>query len=408
VTSPSAHSVFSHGGFVRFQIARFVSTVGTQIASVAVGWQVYELTHRKIDLGYVGLAQFVPVIGLSLVAGAVADRFERRYVVAVCHFLFALCFVALWGLCTTSIRTPAPIYAVLLMLGVARAFVAPANQALLPGLVPKAQFASALAMGSSLWQIAAIAGPALGGLLWAPLRGSVFALSAGCSLLSGILVLSLQPRVSETPPRRATSVHELFAGVRYVWNQKLILGAVSLDLFAVLLGGAVALLPVFASDILHVGATGMGMLRSAPAVGAAAMALWLAYNPLGRHAGRVMLVSVAVFGVATLVFGWSQNIVISLVALAVTGAADMVSVVVRQNVVQLSTPDEMRGRVSAVSQVFISTSNELGEFESGVTAEIFGPVRAVALGGIGTVLVVALWAWMFPSLRRFEPQNHQG
>ncbi len=398
----SPHAVFAHRDFVRFQLARFLSTVGTQIASVAVGWQVYDLTHRKLDLGFVGLAQFAPAVALSLVTGAVADRFDRRRVVALCHGLIALCFVALVALSRAHVASPVPIYATLVVFGTARAFLGPSNQALLPTLIPPEMFARAMAWGSSIWQIAAVSGPALGGLLWAPLHGNVYALSAVLSLTSMGLALSLRPRVVEGEKKREVSRDDLLAGVRYVWRNKIVLGSVSLDLFAVLFGGAVALLPVFARDILHTGAWGAGVLRSAPALGATAMALWLAYHPLERRAGHAMLLCVALFGAATVVFGLSESFALSVIALAVTGAVDMVSVVVRQHVVQLATPDVMRGRVSAVNLVFVSTSNELGEFESGVAAEAFGPVTAVVGGGIATMIVVALWAWLFPSLRKLD------
>ncbi len=403
MSRPDAHAVFAHPDFVRFQLARMLSTLGTQVASVAVGWQVYELTHRKIDLGYVGLAQFAPAVSLALVTGAVADRFDRRRVVALCHAAIALCFVALFALSRARVATPLPIYAVLVAFGTARAFLAPANQAMLPSLVPVEMFAQAMAWSSSIWQVAAVSGPALGGLLWGPVGGGVFALSAACSLASVALSLSLRPRPApRAPDARRPSLDALLAGVRYVWTTKLVLGAVSLDLFAVLLGGAVALLPVFAGDILHTGAWGMGLLRSAPAAGAGAMALWLAYHPIDRRAGAAMLACVAAFGAATVAFGLSKNFYLSLAALMVSGAVDMVSVVVRQHAVQLATPDAMRGRVSAVNLVFVSTSNELGEFESGVTAEWLGPVRAVVAGGVGTMLVVALWTWLFPPLRRLD------
>ncbi len=402
MSESAPHAVFAHRDFIRFQLARFLSTVGAQIASVAVGWQVYELTHRKLDLGFVGLAQFAPAVTLSLVTGSVADRFERRRVVALCHGLIALCFVALVALSRAHVTDPLPIYAVLVVFGTARAFLGPSNQALMPTLIPPEMFARGMAWGSSIWQIAAVSGPALGGLLWAPLRGNVYALSAALSVISMALALSLRPRVTANEKKRGVSRDDVLAGVRYVWRNKIVLGSVSLDLFAVLFGGAVALLPVFARDILHTGAWGAGVLRSAPAAGATAMALWLAYHPLERNAGRAMLRCVAIFGVATVVFGLSESFALSVLALAVTGAVDMVSVVVRQHVVQLATPDAMRGRVSAVNLVFVSTSNELGEFESGLTAEAFGPVAAVVGGGVATILVVALWSRLFPALRDLD------
>ncbi len=397
----SPRSLLQHPDFVRFQLARFVSTIGTQVTSVAVGWQVYAHTHRKIDLGYVGLAQFVPGVALALVTGAVADRFDRRRVIAVCHVLIAVCYVALWLLSRHPTASLAPVYGVLVAFGAARAFLGPANQALLPRLVPTELLGTAMAMGSTIWQVAAVSGPALGGVLFGVLHGGVYLVSAVCALVSAGFALALETSGAPAAMRRP-GWSDVLAGVRYVWGNPVVLGAVSLDLFAVLLGGAVALLPVFASDILHAGVWGLGALRASPAVGAALMAMWLAYHPLDRRVGRSLLVAVGLFGVATVVFARSRWVPLSVLALAVTGAADMVSVVVRQNVVQLATPDAMRGRVSAVNLVFISTSNELGEFESGVTAEWFGPVRAAALGGLGTMAVVALWWRLFPALRNID------
>lgn len=397
----SVPEIFRHRDFRRLQAARFLSTVGTQVASVCVGWQVYALTHRKLDLGYVGLAQFFPALALPLVTGVVADRFDRRRVVALCHIASGLCFVALFAIATSRVSTPAPIYAVLVALGVARAFMGPASQALLPNVVPSALFGAAVSWGSTVWQVAAVSGPAVGGLLYAVVHGGVFALSACASLASAALVLSLRPAPQRAPASRP-GWDDLVAGLRYVARNRLVLGTISLDLFAVLFGGAVALLPVFASDVLHVGAWGLGLLRSAPAVGAAVTAAWLAYHPIERHAGWKMLAGVGVFGAATVVFSLSRSFGLSLAALAVSGAADMVSVVVRQHTVQLATPDAMRGRVSAVNMVFVSTSNELGEFESGATAEWLGPRRAGALGGALTLLVVAAWSLSFASLRRLD------
>ncbi|MFO0607867.1 MAG: MFS transporter [Polyangiales bacterium] len=397
---PSPHALFAQPDFVRFQLARFVSTVGTQVSSVAVGWEVYERTRSKLDLGYVGLAQFVPGVALALVTGAVADRFDRRRVVALCHAATALCYAALWALSRARPASLAPVFATLVAFGATRAFLGPANQSLLPRLVPPAQLGQALAMGSTVWQVAAVSGPALGGLLFGLHRGGAYLVSAACALTSAALALSLGVSGAPTtaPPRRP-GWDELLAGVRYVRGNPVVLGAVTLDLFAVLLGGAVALLPVFARDVLHAGVLGLGAMRAAPAVGAGLMALWLAYRPLGRRAGKTLLVAVGVFGAATVAFALSRDVALSAAALAVTGAADMVSVVVRQHVVQLATPDAMRGRVSAVNLVFISSSNELGEFESGVTAEWLGPVKAALLGGVGTLLVVALWWRYFPALR---------
>jgi MFS family permease len=383
----------------RFFVARFVAILALQMQSVAIGWDVYSRTHRALDLGYVGLAQFVPAALLSLVAGAVADRFDRRRILVAVHLALALLTAALfflphaWGI--------APVYGVLVLLGVARAFSAPAGQALLPDLVTKEEFPRTVAQSSSVWQIGLVAGPALGGVAFGAFGARVYAVCGVLFLLAALAIASMSVR-SVARARRAPSWDEVTGGVRYVWARKLILGSISLDLFAVLLGGAVALLPIFAKDVLFVGPWGMGLLRSAPAVGAAVTGLALARWPLTRRAGPVMLACVAVFGVATIAFGTSTSLATSLVALFVTGAADMVSVVVRLTLVQLETPADMRGRVSAVNSVFIGASNELGELESGLTAAWFGAERAVILGGIGTIVVVVLWTVLFPGLRKVD------
>jgi MFS family permease len=389
--------------FLRYQAARFLGTFGFQMASVAVGWQVYSITHRPLDLGYVGLVQFLPSVALSLFAGAVADRYDRRRILALCHAVFGLCWILL-ALLAWRRAGVVPIYVVLVTVGVARAFSGPAAQSMLPNLVPRELFGPAAALSSSAWQVAAISGPALGGALYGVTHGAhaVFLLAGVFGLAASWLVASLHPRESESRETRGMSLDAVLAGVRYVREQPLMLGTISLDLFAVLLGGAVALLPVYARDILHAGPWALGLLRGAPAVGAALMAITLAWSPLRRHAGWTMLGSVAVYGLATVVFALSRDVALSFAALVVVGAADMVSVVVRQHTVQLATPDAMRGRVSAVNLVFISASNELGEFESGVTAEYLGPVRAALLGGVGTLVVVVLWSWWFPALRKLD------
>jgi MFS family permease len=400
-----AFAAFRVVAFRRYQLARLASVLSTQMASVAIGWQVYATTHRARDLGYIGLAQFLPAMGLALVSGAVADRFDRRRVVVACHALVALGWATLFLLTRQGIGSVGPIYAVLVLLGVARAFAGPASQALVPNLVPDELLGSAISWGSTVWQAATIVGPSLGGLLYG-VGGpaGVYVVATAGSATAALLVAGVRALPSSRPaPSRARSWDEVLAGVRYVWNNRLVLGLISLDLFAVLLGGAVALMPMFAHDILHArGAWSLGLLRSAPALGATAMAVWLAYRPLRRRAGPWMLLSVAVFGASTVAFGLSRELWFSIAMLVVLGASDMISVVVRQHAVQLATPDAMRGRVGAVNQVFVGASNELGEFESGLVAEALGPVRAVVLGGVGTLAVVALWAWWFPSLRALD------
>ncbi len=382
-----------------FLAARFAASIGIQMQAVAVGWQVYDLTERPLYLGLVGLAQFVPLAGFSLLAGDAADRFDRRLILLGSHVLTTACSLALVFLSLAEAPPPWAFWAVLLVFGASRAFSRPAGQALLPQLVSESRLARAIAANSSLWQIAMIAGPALSGIVYAAGgAASVYGATAVLSALAFGFDAAMRIRLGRMEAGSA-SWERLLAGVHFVRRERVMLGAISLDLFAVLLGGAVALLPIFARDILKVGPWGLGFLRAAPAAGAALMAVWLARNPIERRVGRKMFVAVAVFGVATIVFGLSKSFPLSLAALVLLGGADMVSVVIRQTLVQLSTPAEMRGRVSAVNVVFIGASNELGEFESGLTAALFGTVPAVVIGGAGTLGVVALWNRMFPELR---------
>ncbi len=367
---------------------------------MAVGWQIYGLTHRPLDLGLVGLAQFAPGVLLFLVAGHTADRHARQAIIRICYAAFAFCAAGLLIFTLHGLASVWPIYTVLLANGTVRAFNGPAGQAFLPQLVKAEHFPNAVTWGSSFFQTATILGPVAGGLIYgfagtpAPVYVSAaVGYSAGLLLVSAIR-LQVAPRVSV-----GSDAGVILDGLRYIWRQKLILGCMSLDLFAVLLGGAVALLPVYASEILHIGPNGLGILRAAPGVGAVAVAILLAHHPLRRRAGIGMLYCVAGFGVFTIVFGISHNVALSLVALVLTGAFDMVSVIVRSTLVQLTTPDEMRGRVSAVNMLFIGASNEVGQFESGITAQWFGAAPAVVLGGVGTVAIVLAWNWLFPSLR---------
>jgi MFS family permease len=408
VTAAGPRAAFASPDFRKYQAARFLLTLGIQMQSVAVGWHVYSITQRPLDLGYVGLAQFLPAILLSLVTGYTADRFDRRRILLVCYVVLAVCALLLFGLAREGGSSVRLLYVVLVLLGVARAFAGPAAQSLVTHLVPSEHLSSAVALNSTIFQVATIIGPALGGLLY----GAVHAqgVYVACALMIGAAAAFLSSMEVRTGrmEHAAGSWGRLVAGVRYVWQRKVLLGAISLDLFAVLLGGAVALLPIFAQDLLHTGPWGLGLLRSAPAVGAAGMALVLALFPLRRQAGVTMLFCVALFGLATVVFGLSRHLWLSLACLVVLGAADMVSVVIRLTLVQLATPPEMRGRVSAVNMVFVGASNELGEFESGLTAEWFGAARAVVLGGVGTLLVVGLWAWRFPELRQVTRVDEVG
>ena len=400
--SPALRAFRSHD-YRRFLCSRALSILGLEMVNVAVGWQVYALTHRPLDLGYVGLAQFLPAVFLTLPAGHAADRFDRRRVVLLCHLAFGICSGLLAWLALTEIRTPVPIFAVLVLLGTARAFNAPAAQALMPSLLPEADFPNAVAWNSSTFQVATVIGPALGGGLYALLGNPepVYLLAAGIAVVDVIVLAGVKTRTGRME-KKGTTWSTVLAGVRYVWHNKIVLGSISLDLFAVLLGGSAALMPVFAQDVLHTGAWGLGILRSAPAVGAGAVGLYLAAHPLKRHVGRTTLIGVAMFGAATIGFGLSRSLWLSVVLLVVMGASDMFSVFVRLTVVQISPPPEMRGRVNAVNMLFIGASNELGEFESGLTAQWLGPVRAVVAGGVGTLLVVLAWSRLFPERRHLD------
>jgi MFS family permease len=397
----AGRAAFTHPDFVLFQLARFLIVAAVEMQAVAVGWQVYDITHRALDLGLVGLAQFLPGILLFLVSGHASDRFERRKVLSACYVGYAVCSGLLLFLAESGTHSVRPIYAVLILLGVVRSFNGTASRSILPQLVPDEHFANAVAWNATTFQAATILGPSLGGILYALFRGPS-AVYAGAMLTAGGALLSMF-RIQTRPQarkREPMTLKTVFAGLHFIWREKLILGAISLDLFAVLLGGAVALLPVYAREILHTGPWGLGLLRTAPGAGAALMAVALAHRPLRGRAGPTLLWSVAGFGVCTILFGISTSLVLSLVSLIFLGAADMISVIIRATLVQLRTPDEMRGRVMAVDMVFIGTSNELGQFESGLTAQWFGTVPAVLLGGVGTLVVIALWAWGFPDLRR--------
>ncbi len=381
--------------------ARVLITTAAEMQAVAVGWQIYSLTHRPLDLGLVGLAQFAPGILLFLIAGHAADHFPRQRILQACFGGFGLCSLMLLALTLHGLAAVWPIYAVLLFNGTVRAFNGPAGQAFMPLLVPAEHFPNAVTWGSSIFQAAMILGPTLGGAIYG-LAGSPIPVYC-CSAIACLGALTFMGAIRLEPvsrPRQVASVAVVLEGIRYIWRNKLILGSISLDLFAVLLGGAVALLPVYAREILNTGAYGLGILRGAPSVGAVLMAIALAYRPLRRHAGFAMFSCVFGFGIFTIVFGLSRNLALSIVALVLVGACDMVSVIIRHTLVQLGTPDEMRGRVSAVNGLFIGASNEIGQFESGVTAQWFGTVPAVVLGGAGTIAIVLLWARIFPSLRR--------
>jgi MFS family permease len=394
---------FTHPDFVSFTLARFFIVLSLEMLSVAVAWQVFEITHRALDLGYVGLAQFLPGFALFLVGGHATDLFDRRRLLMGCYVGFGLCAAFLLLIAWRAPQSVHWIYAVLVLLGAIRSFSFPASRAILPMLVPEEDFANAVAWNSSTFQIATIAGPALGGIIYAVFRGptTVYAIAVAVSVLAFAMTLRIRTRAAARP-REPISLRTVLAGFRFIAEKKLILGSISLDMFAVLLGGAVALLPVYAREILHTGPWGLGLLRSAPGVGAAVMAIVVAHRPIHRKAGVTMLLAVAGFGVFTIAFGISSSLILSLVALFLCGASDMVSVIIRATLVQIATPDEMRGRVNAIDMLFIGVSNELGEFESGLTAHWFGTVPAVLLGGAGTLVVIGIWAWLFPELRKAD------
>ncbi|MDD2710132.1 MAG: MFS transporter [Verrucomicrobiae bacterium] len=383
-----------------FAVGSFLAGMGSNMQSVAVGWELYERTSSAMALGWVGMVQALPIMLLALPAGQLADRWDRRRIILACQMAAVLCSV---GLAVVSfLQGPVEWMYILLLLGaVGRAFLWPASQALMPSLVPKEIFSNAVTWKSTSFQIASVAGPALGGLLiaWHKTALWVYVIDAVMMLANVCFIYVIRPPKMSRQAGAAT-LKTLVAGFHFVWRTKLVMAAITLDLFAVLLGGAAALLPVYAKDILHVGPTGLGWLRAAPSVGALVMAIALSHMPPMRRAGRALLGAVALFGVTMVVFGFSTCFWLSLLALALSGAADNISVVVRHSLVQLRTPDEMRGRVSAVNSVFISASNELGSFESGLVAQYFGPLISVVSGGLGTIVVVALVMTIWPEIRR--------
>lgn len=404
---------FAFRDFRRYQLARVAVILGAEAQAVAVAWQVYSITHRAIDLGYTGLALFLPGLIFLLPAGHAADRFDRRQVILICYSLQIFCSASLLMLARASTHNVIQIYAVLFVVGTGRAFSGPAASALIPHLVPEKHFVNAVTWGGAIYQLANITGPAIGGLLFTfPLSrfiphtrlegaGIVYVFTLFTLVWFLALVGSLHVRPGRME-HRDLSLKVLLAGFEYVRRAPLLLGGFSLDLFVVLLGGAIALMPIFAHDILHQGPRGLGMLRAAPAVGAVLMSVLIARFPLKRKTGKWLFLAVSVFGMFTIVFGLSRSLWLSLVSLAIAGAADAISVIIRGSMVQLATPPAMRGRVSAVNSLFIGASNELGEFESGVTAQWWGAVRATVLGGVLALVVSGLWSVLFPSLRNAD------
>ncbi|AMM13356.1 MAG: MFS transporter [Pseudomonadota bacterium] len=387
-----------HRPFALFWSARVMSSVAFQMMSVAIGWQIYSITHSAFALGLVGLAQFLPMFMLTLVVGHVADRYDRRTIAFICQAIEGVAALTLCIATWRGVTSQELIYVIAAVAGSARAFESPSMSALLPNLIPRAQLQYATAWSTSANQTAQILGPAMGGLLYGlgalVVYGAVSVAFVGAALLLSLIKIEKAVRM-KTP----LSFESLFSGIAFIRRKPVILGALSLDLFAVLLGGATALLPVFARDVLQAGPWALGVLRAAPAVGALAGSIYLAHFPLRQRAGTAMFGGVIAFGIATIVFGLSRNIIVSMLALGALGASDVISVVVRNSLVQLQTPDDMRGRVNAINSLFIGTSNQLGEFESGMTAGLFGAVPAVLIGGAGTIVVALIWMRLFPALR---------
>jgi MFS family permease len=397
-------SALRYRDFTVYAAARFCTSLAWEMLGVAVGWQVYQLTHNPLYLGFVGLAQFLPFVLLVLPAGHVADRADRRFVLLAAYGVQGVCAGVLLAFTLSGTTQVWPVFVAMTLFGAARAFSMPASQAMTPNLVPPEVFPQAVAFNSVLLEIATIAGPSVGGVLYLLGPHVVYSVGFGLVVLVVGLVSTLEPVRATRSADEGASV-DLLGGLRFVLHRPIVLGAISLDLFAVLFGGATALLPAFASDILHIGPAGLGVLRTAPGVGAALTALALGLAPIERNVGRWMFGGVALFGASTIIFGLSKSFWVSLVALVLLGGGDMVSVYIRSLLVQLETPDAIRGRVSAVSSMFIGASNELGEFESGVTARWFGLVRAAVLGGIATLVVLGMYLKLFPGLRRMDRFN---
>lgn len=401
--SIAPRAAFQYRDFRLFQGARLLSIVSTEMQALVISWQVYEATHRPLDLGLVGLSQFLPAIILFPIVGHTADRFDRRGIVMICSITMVIASLLLWRESLQPTLNVHVIFAISALIGVVRAFNGPASQSLLPEIVPTHHFQNAVAWASSVFMIGTIAGPTLGGMVYAFGQGAKLAyVVCACMFAAAVTLQAMLHVRTGRMEKRATSFATIIAGLQYVWKQKVVLGSISLDLFAVLLGGAIALLPVIAAEILTAGPTGLAILRASPAVGAALTGAFLAYFPLKKNSGAIMFWCVAIFGAATIGFGISRSLWLSVLLMFIAGASDMVSVVIRATLVQIATPPDMRGRVAAVNLLFIGASNELGQFESGLTAQWFGTVNAVILGGIGTIAVVLIWLWLFPQLRNVD------
>ncbi|WP_343312964.1 MFS transporter [Brucella sp. BE17] len=399
ISAADRYAAFRHSAFKKYWGARFLSAFAVQIVSVSVGWQIYDQTRDAFNLGMVGLVQFLPALLLVLVTGATADRFGRRLVMGLSLVLEAIVTALLLALTVTGLFEPMTVFGALLIFGVARAFLGPSSASLVVNLVPTEDFANAVSWNSSAWQVATVVGPVAGGLLYGVSPEAAYSVATLFLAMGSVLIFSI-PKPRQHTLTEERSLSSMLAGFRYIWKEKIVLGAISLDLFAVLLGGAVALLPIFARDILDLGPWGLGFLRAAPGIGAVLTALWLAGHPIHDHAGRIMFVFVGLFGLFNVIFGVSTLTWLSVTALALAGAADMISVYIRETLMQLWTPDNVRGRVNAVNMVFVGASNELGEFRAGLMAAAIGAAPAVIIGGVGSIAVAIAWAAMFPQLRK--------
>lgn len=389
---------FTYIGFRFFWLTTLLVSFAVQIMSVSIAWQIYDVTGNAFLLGLVGLCLFLPALVLILVTGLIADRLNRRGIMAVCLTVELGCALGFLALVNVQAHEVWPIFVILVVLGTARAFWGPAAQSLAPNLVPTEALSNAITVNASAWQFASITGPAVGGLLYG--ISPSFAFGTGAALLvCAVVTVLLIPKPVRRESHQATSLETMFGGFRYIFANKVVLGAISLDMFAVLMGGAVALLPVYTKDILHAGPVELGLLRAAPGVGAIAMALFLTRFPVRDHAGKILFLFVGLFGAFTVIFGLSTTVWVSIPALALVGASDMVSVTIRETIMQLWTPEEVRGRVNAVNSVFIGASNELGEFRAGTVAHLIGPVPAVVIGGFGAMAIAVIWSRIFPQLR---------
>lgn len=403
-TAEPSKLAFSYRNFRFFWLTTLLVSFAVQIMSVSIAWQIYDVTGEAFLLGLVGLSLFLPALVLILVTGLTADRLNRRLIMAACLGVELLCALGFLAFVNAQAHEVWPIFGILVVLGTARAFWGPAAQSLAPNLVPPEALANAITTNMSAWQFASIAGPAVGGLLYGIGPSVAFGTGAVLLVVAMVSVLMIsKPQVRES--HQATSLDTMLAGFRYIFSNKVVLGAISLDMFAVLMGGAVALLPIYAKDILHAGPQELGFLRAAPGVGAIVMALVLTRFPIKDHAGKLLFLFVGLFGGFTVLFGLSTTVWISIPALALVGASDMVSVTIRETIMQLWTPEEVRGRVNAVNSVFIGASNELGEFRAGTVAHLIGPVPAVVIGGVGSIAIAVLWSRLFPGLRNQRTLN---